>query len=318
MPFKLDDLPPLIELILGGPVPLLLAFLLAAFGSRLGRGALGAALGIVVGYTVLHWKLNGALYPGRFTSLAAVRVEHWLFWIVPLGALAGLAAGHLSRGLAALLPVSLGLGALVLCFYPKLRGFWEPGEAALWALLWLTAFWLAWTGATRHGARSGPGQQWQNLLLAASAVGIASLVIGLSGSRKLAQMCGALSAAGLGVTALAVIEARQARQRDQSSAARPTPLSAVDLGSQGDLARGAQGPLLAGLLALIVIGHHYNSLDLDQALLCLAPWLLAGWLPGRSQRPLLQLVHLGVCLLPALAALGLALLRFTPPDEYDY
>jgi hypothetical protein len=310
MPFKLDDLPPLIELILGGPVPFLLAFLFAALVSRLGRGALGAALGIIAGYLVLHWKLNGALYPGRFQSLAAVRVEHWLFWILPLGALSGLSAANLRGGLALIRPVSLGLGILALCFYPKLRGFWTPGEAALWFALWVAVFGCAWLGYGRFAQRTN---QWSALLLSGGAVGIASLVIGLSGSRKLGQMCGALSGAVLGVAALALIAARANAGGDKSTSGEES-----DRSRSNNLASGAQGPLLAGLLALLVIGYHYNSLDLDQALLCLAPWPLAALLPLRGQKAVPQLLGVGVALLPALIALGLAFARFTQEEAYDY
>jgi hypothetical protein len=52
MPFDLDDLPPLRELILGGPVPFLVAFsIVALLGRR--RPILGAALALVAGYLVL-------------------------------------------------------------------------------------------------------------------------------------------------------------------------------------------------------------------------------------------------------------------------
>lgn len=308
MPFDLDDLPPLRELILGGPVPFLVAFALLALLGR-SRPSLAAGLGLLTGYWILHVELNGALYPGRYPSLAAVRVEHWLFVIPALGALCAYGAGSDRAALRLGLPVSLCLGILVLCFYPKLKGSWSPLETLGWMALWTAAGNLAWHSAQRGAERAG---SFPALCLGGAAVGLSSLVIGLSGSRKLAQMSGALAAATLGLCLHTLLEARRA-----ASSAHSAPAEAA---AQAGAARGALGPLLAGHLALLVLGVHYNELGLDQALLCLAPWPLAwaGPRPGPRWNSPGTLLHVALALLPTLAALGLALARFTPAEEPEW
>ena len=309
MPFDLDDLPPLRELILGGPVPFLVAFsIVALLGRR--RPILGAALALVAGYLVLHIELTGALYPGRYPSLSAVRVEQWLFVIPALGAATGWAALGARPALRLVLPISLSLGVLVLCFYPKLKGSWTPAESLGWVALWTLAANLAWHAAEAGARRAG---SFPALLVGGSAVGLSSLVIGLSGSRKLAQMSGALAAATLGLCLHALIEARR-------SASLPASGSPSERQPASELALGARGALLAGHLALVVLGVHYNELGLDQALLCLAPWPLAllAPRPGARWNSPATLLHAGIALLPTLAALGLAIARFTPAEEPEW
>jgi hypothetical protein len=208
------------------------------------------------------------------------------------------------------LPISLVLGVLVLCFYPKLKGSWTPVESLGWVALWTLAASLAWHAAGAGARRAG---SFPALLVGGSAVGIASLVIGLSGSRKLAQMSGALAAATLGLCLHALIETRR-------SASLPASGAPSERHPAPELALGARGALLAGHLGLVVLGVHYNELGLDQALLCLAPWpaALLAPKPGPRWHSPATFLHTAVALLPALAALGLAIARFTPAAEPEW
>lgn len=309
MPFDLDDLPPFRELILGGPVPFVVAFaVLALLGRR--RPSAAASLGVLAGYLVLHVELNGALYPGRYPSLAAVRVEHWLFLIPALGALCALAANGSRAALRVGLPISMCLGILVLCFYPKLKGSWSPLETLGWMGLWTLTGNLAWHSARLGAQRAG---SFPSLWIGGAAIGLSSLVIGLSGSRKLAQMSGALAAAALGLCLYTLIEARRS---PKTSSGGPGANSPADPAA----ALGALGPLLAGHLALLVLGVHYNELGLDQALLCLAPWplALAGPKAGPRWNSPGTLAQVALALIPTLAAVGLALARFSPEQEPEW
>ena len=297
---SLDDLPPFDELLVGGPLAFFLALIacaLLARGPR--RDALAAALGCGLGYLVLHVYLIGWLLPGSVPSLAAVRAEQWLSWLVAIAA--GVSAYLASAGgfFRVALPVVLGAALVVSIQLPILKMSEGLGDRALllsatgamWLGAWCSSSWATSAGtARRHVALFG-------------LVGLAtSLAVGFSGTRKLAQLAGAGTAAVLGVLVFALAAERR------------------DAEPRSGLARGALGPTAVWAAALLLAAYHFAELSWDVGLLCFGPLLLAGpvshLVRGRSFGA--DVAYVLAAGLPALVGLTLAALRFEPEPEYDW
>ncbi len=296
----LEGLPPADELLHGGPAPFFLGLVLVALlARRRSWDAPAAALATGVGSLYFHVYLMGWLMPGSVPSFAAIRAEQWLSWLVLAGLGAGAVSGTSGKFLQTAIPVSLGAAVVFLIQHPILKSTDAFGERA--QLLGLTfGLWILGFGGFRLAATRATSSR--NLLVLLISTGVASAVIGMSGSRKLAQLAGAGVAALAATTLFAHLTERKGTPRP-------------------GLLLGALGPAWTWNAALLLAAYHFAYLELDVALLAVAPALLV--------TPLALLVRgrgflwdgLAVLLTsaPALVALGLAAARFgDEPDYGDY
>lgn len=293
----LEGLPPTDELLHGGPIPFFLGLVLVALlARRRSFDAFAAALAVGAGSLYFHVYLMGWLTPGSVPSFAAIRAEQWLSWLVLAGLGAGAVSGSSGKLLQTLIPMALGAAVVFLIQHPILKSTDAFAERA--QLLGITfGLWALTYGGFRLAATRANSSR--HLLVLLISTGVASAVIGMSGSRKLAQLAGA------GVAALAATTLF-ARLIERKGAPRP------------DLLRGALGPAWTWNAALLLAAHHYAYLELDIALLVVAPALLVAPLAlilrGRG------LVSDGLAALlassPAIVALVLAAMRFAEEPDY--
>lgn len=285
------DLPPTDELLVGGPVPFFVAlFLVALLARRRSLDAPASALAVGAGYLVLHVYLIGWLLPGNVPSFAAIRAEQWLAWLVLLGIGVGSLFGARGGAFARWTPMTLGAAVLFLIQFPILKSSDAFTERASLLLvtggLWYGAL-AGWSAAGRSGNGRRP------LLTLVIVTTVASLVIGFSGSRKLAQMAGAGSAALVGLLLFTAAAERSGEARR-------------------DLYRGALPPAFTWSTALLLCAYHFAYLDLDVALLVLAPAIVLPVI-GRfvsARTWIADGVVASVGALPALVALWIAAQRF--------
>lgn len=216
-----------------------------------------------------------------------------LIFLVGLAAVAALLLGRVprrARGAATWVARALfGLALTAVLFESLLRNSWTAGQAVAWlgalALAFLALCWALERGLGGEGRVVG----WLAPLTRVALLGGAAIVLGLSGSARLALLAGGLAAAVGSIEALALLLGRPAW--------RP----------------GDAWALAAAVFGLLSIGYFYASLSAGATILLLAALLLLA-LPARAWWGwLLPLVPLGL-------ALALAISAFLTPEEdpYDY
>jgi hypothetical protein len=251
-------------------------------------GPLALGAGFAAGYLALF---------GR-PPFPPIDSTDWLFFLAVLLAVSGVIDGlwRLPGWLRCVVGLAVAALTVTSLLSPLVRNTWGPAEGAAWLAALAAIVWLVWSSLDALAGRDGN----DSLVLQLVAVsGMASLVLMLSGSLKLAQLGGAQTAA-LGASLLVSLVSR----------------------SRG-FARGAIPVFVVLSSGLMISGHFFASLTAANALLLGAAPLLC-WIDQiptvhnlrRWQRVVVRTIAV---LIPCLAALAIAVVDFirAMPDYGD-
>ena len=259
---------------------------LTALVDRRGRTSTvgGAALAVGTAFLTAFVAMTG------WPRIPPVESTQRLFYLVALAAALGLAWGWLRQRAAPWLVRSALVGLLLSAMLrAPLEHTWSRGEAALWlAMLFVLGLGVGWA----FEASFRPAEGRSDLIAAAvrlTLLGGAAVLLGLSGTARLAQLMGAVACGALIIESLARLLAR----RPWLPADAMVPATAV--------------------FGLLLGGYFYASLEPWPAALLALAFVLLGVGKGRPAGwrllPLLPLAVAGVLVVTAFLA---------KEDPYDY
>lgn len=164
----------------------------------------GASLALAAAFLSAFVAMTG------WPRLPPVGSTEWLFFLVVLAGIVGLEAGWRGRDRLPWVVRGVLLGFLLATMLQsKLTNAWSPLESALWLVgLFAAGMALAWA-LDAHLRLDGERGDLRLALVRLALLGGTALVLGLSGSARLAQLAGALACGVFVVEVLARVLKRR-------------------------------------------------------------------------------------------------------------